>query len=119
MSGNSNVGNSQIYEAGDQRNQKASETGTGTRYQEGTAHSHLQNDSKDQRSLSNRAAAEKSSEKQESQSEETAMYKKDPTLPAKSHGNTPSKGAQIDAEIQAEEEQQLKKKGQNLPGKKN
>jgi hypothetical protein len=69
------------------------------------------------------------------------MYKKDPTLPvsncfsqknkkgrvglttnpsqAKSHGNTPSKGAQIDAEIQAEEEQQLKKKGQNLPGKKN
>jgi len=27
------------------------------------------------------------------------------------HGNKPSKGAQIDAEIQAEEEEELKRKG--------
>ena len=33
------------------------------------------------------------------------MYK------AKSHGNEPSKGAKVDAEIQAEEEEILKKKG--------
>jgi hypothetical protein len=76
MSGNSNVGNRQVYEAGDQRNPKASEMGSGTRYHEGTAHAHLPNDSstpivavsdpwamtnrppEDQRSLSNRAAAE-------------------------------------------------------------
>ncbi len=44
MSGNSNVGNRQLYEAGDQRNPKASEVGSGTRYHEGVAHSHLQND---------------------------------------------------------------------------
>ncbi|KAL2181022.1 uncharacterized protein P884DRAFT_296732 [Thermothelomyces heterothallicus CBS 202.75] len=55
----SNVGNrqvyeEQVYEAGDQRNPKATETGSGTRYNEETANSHLQNDSKDQRSLSNR-----------------------------------------------------------------
>ena len=30
---------------------------------------------------------------------------------AKNHGNEPSKGAKIDAEIQAEEEETLKKKG--------
>lgn len=32
-------------------------------------------------------------------------------LQAKNHGNEPSKGAKIDAEIQAEEEEILKKKG--------
>lgn len=37
---------------------------------------------------------------------------------AKMHGNEPSKGAKIDAELQAEEEELMKKKGQNLPGKK-
>ena len=61
-------------------------------------------------------------------SKETEMLKKDPTLPvgrvvvvsegdvangeqARSHGNEPSKGAKIDAELQAEEEEYLKKKG--------
>ncbi len=32
-------------------------------------------------------------------------------LKAKNHGNEPSKGAKIDADIQAEEEEMLKKKG--------
>jgi hypothetical protein len=41
----SNVGNPQVYEAGDQRNPKASETGSGTRYHEGAPNAHLQNDS--------------------------------------------------------------------------
>jgi hypothetical protein len=42
-----------------------------------------------------------------------------PHLQAKLHGNEPSKGAKIDAEIQAEEEAILAKKGKNLVGKKN
>jgi hypothetical protein len=37
--------------------------------------------------------------------------KKDPTLPAKLHGNEPSRGAKIDAELQAEEEEELRRKG--------
>lgn len=60
---------------------------------------------------------------------ETAMSKKDPTLPvsdpaapttrdgelihspqAKMHGNEPSRGAKIDAELKAEEEQRLREK---------
>ena len=35
---------------------------------------------------------------------------KDPTAPARLHGNEPSKGAKIDAELQAEEEEMLRKK---------
>ena len=35
------------------------------------------------------------------------------------HGNEPSRGAEIDAEIQAEEEKILKKKGASIPGEKN
>jgi hypothetical protein len=34
------------------------------------------------------------------------------------HGNEPSKGAQIDAQLQAEDDEIMQKKGQNLPGKK-
>ena len=34
-----------------------------------------------------------------------------PTLQARNHGNEPSKGAKIDAELKAEEEELLKKKG--------
>ena len=37
--------------------------------------------------------------------------KKDSTLPAKSHGNEPSKGAKIDQELEDEEAEILKKKG--------
>ncbi|KAL8968246.1 MAG: hypothetical protein Q9197_004984 [Variospora fuerteventurae] len=44
-------------------------------------------------------------------SQEARDSQADPTLPAKKHGNEPSKGAKIDAEIQQEEEEMLKKKG--------
>ena len=47
----------------------------------------------------------------EDESEETKALKKDPTLPAKMHGNEPSRGAKIDAELQAEEEEELRRKG--------
>lgn len=47
------------------------------------------------------------------------MSKKDSTLPAKMHGNEPSKGAKIDEELREEEQEVLKKKGgNNMPGKK-
>ena len=100
----------------------------------------------DQRSIANRLAAEEvhytshtryrkhianvlSQKKEETQDDpETAMLKKDPTLPvslfqahyhrsmltkpqAKMHGNEPSRGAKIDAEIAREEEEELKRKG--------
>ncbi|KAK3372006.1 hypothetical protein B0H63DRAFT_483554 [Podospora didyma] len=79
-----------------------------TRFEEGKANSHIVTDTKDQRSIANRlAAAEAQSEPQDTK--ETALLKEDPTLPAKSHGNEPSRGAKIDAQIQAEEEELIKK----------
>ena len=45
MSGNSNVGNSGIYEAGDQRNAPASESNNAERFNEGQPNSHISTDS--------------------------------------------------------------------------
>ncbi|KAI0487297.1 hypothetical protein F4859DRAFT_249978 [Xylaria cf. heliscus] len=112
MSGYSKVGTSQVYEAGDQRNYKASEAPHPERYQEGVENSHLPNDSKDERTIANRLANEERKLNYEEQDDpETAALKKDPTLPAKLHGNEPSKGAKIDSDLQAEEEEYLRRKG--------
>ncbi|CAG9951084.1 unnamed protein product [Clonostachys rosea f. rosea IK726] len=110
MSGNSSVGQASVYEAGDQRNYKQSEINKSEPYNEGKTNSHDTLDSKDERSIANRlAAAERQGEQEEDL--ETKLLKKDPTLPATLHGNEPSKGAKIDAELQAEEQELLKKKG--------
>ncbi|WZH49175.1 hypothetical protein QYS62_010368 [Fusarium acuminatum] len=110
MSGYSNVGNRGVYEAGDQRNAPESERNTQEPYHEGKENSHDNLDSKDERSIANRlAAAEKESDAGDDF--ETAQIKKDPTLPARSHGNEPSKGAKIDAELQQEEQEELERKG--------
>ncbi|KAL8740785.1 MAG: hypothetical protein Q9190_006549 [Brigantiaea leucoxantha] len=112
MSGTSNVGGRGVYEAGDQRNYKDSEINEADRYKEGKENSHLANDSKDERSIANKLAREeKRKNEPEPISKEAADSQADPTLPAKNHGNEPSKGAKIDAEIQQEEEEYLKKKG--------
>ncbi|EQL00897.1 hypothetical protein G6O67_001898 [Ophiocordyceps sinensis] len=102
MSGNSSV---------DQRNVEQSNMNTADRFEEGKQNSHLGNDAKDQRSIANRIAAEERKKDSDNDDKETAMLKKDPTLPARAHGNEPSKGAKIDAQIQAEEEEELKRKG--------
>merc|ERR1712000_676424 len=59
MSGNSSVGQSGVYEAGDQRNYKDSELKAAQEpYQEGKENSHKNLDSKDERSIANKLAAE-------------------------------------------------------------
>jgi hypothetical protein len=45
MSGNSNVGNKGVYEAGDQRNLKGNEANSAERYNEGQQNAHIANDS--------------------------------------------------------------------------
>jgi hypothetical protein len=45
------------------------------------------------------------------QSEEQRMLEKDATLPARAHGNEPSRGAKIDQELREDDEQYLKQKG--------
>ncbi|KAH8121236.1 hypothetical protein ACSS6W_010689 [Trichoderma asperelloides] len=110
MSGYSNVGTSGVYEAGDQRNVKRSEMENAERYNEGQPGSHIGNDSKDQRSIANRLAAEER-KSEPGDDRETALSKEDPTLPAKMHGNEPSRGAKVDAQIAADEEEYLRRKG--------
>ena len=62
MSSQSNVGNSQTYEAGDQKNTKQSseveQEKKDARFHEGQEHSHLANDSKDSRTIANKLERE-------------------------------------------------------------
>ncbi|EGR46549.1 uncharacterized protein TRIREDRAFT_66092 [Trichoderma reesei QM6a] len=110
MSGTSSAGTSGVYEAGDQRNVKQSDIQHAERYNEGQRNSHINNDSKDQRSIANKLAAEER-RAEPGDDAETAMAKKDPTLPAKMHGNEPSRGAKIDAELARDDEERLRQKG--------
>lgn len=66
----------------------------------------------DERSIANRlaAAGDQNDSSSGKGNVESRAAQQDPTLPAKMHGNEPSKGAKIDAEIQAEEEAILAKK---------
>ncbi|KAM0322668.1 hypothetical protein ACHAQA_009257 [Verticillium albo-atrum] len=80
------------------------------RFHEGKEHAHNQLDPKDERSIANRLAAEEQKDGEED-SEETRLHKIDPTLPARAHGNEPSRGAKIDAQIEAEEQAELERKG--------
>ncbi|KAF2866353.1 hypothetical protein BDV95DRAFT_611811 [Massariosphaeria phaeospora] len=108
MSGNSNVGQASVYEANDQKKQ---EPESAERFKEGKQNSHLAQDSKDERSIANKLERESQRDADGSHdSEETRALKQDATLPAKLHGNEPSKGAKIDQELKEEEEAYLKKK---------
>ncbi|ORY16905.1 hypothetical protein BCR34DRAFT_475588 [Clohesyomyces aquaticus] len=113
MSGQSNVGNSGAYEAGDQRNYKEGEDpNQPERFHEGKQNSHLANDSKDQRSIANKLAHETAKENDsEFKSVEAEQVAHDATLPARAHGNEPSKGAKIDQQLREEEEEELRRKG--------
>jgi len=65
----------------------------------------------DQRSIANRLAREEKRYKEpEAQDLNKTRADQDATLPAKAHGNKPSRGAEIDQELREEEEQILKKK---------
>jgi hypothetical protein len=131
----SNVGNSQVYEAGDQRTYKDSEIEQAkkeARFHEGKENSHKALDSstsslslppsppplltptptEDERSIANKLEREEKREKEdEPMSLEDRQAKQDATLPARAHGNEPSKGAKIDQQLREEEEAELKAKG--------
>ncbi|OQO05696.1 hypothetical protein B0A48_09789 [Cryoendolithus antarcticus] len=103
---------SSAMEAGDQRNAPEAEKNQAERFHEGKENAHNADDPKDERSIANRLAREAKREQEgEQQPKEVEELKKDPTLPAKNHGNEPSKGAKIDKELQDEEEAILAKKG--------
>jgi hypothetical protein len=100
-----------IYEAGDQRNAPQSEQPQPTRFEEGVKNSHQTLDSKDERSIKNRLAAAERRGDSDGDDVETAQSKRDPEMPARMHGNEPSKGAKIDADLKREEQEELERKG--------
>lgn len=68
--------------------------------------------SDDSANLPTRLEQEKAQEKAaDADTAEVRALKKDPTAPARMHGNEPSRGAKIDAQLQAEEEAELERKG--------
>ena len=111
--GLSNVGMRTVYEDGDQRNYKAGEgPNQPERFHEGQKNSHLAQDSKDERTIANKLAHEEQHENEGgSKGEEAELFNKDATLPARVHGNEPSKGAKIDQQLREEEEEELRRKG--------
>ncbi|KAI0788618.1 hypothetical protein C8Q75DRAFT_240870 [Abortiporus biennis] len=108
---NSSTGTAQTYEAGDQRTQKSERNLDSHRFNEGQPNAHSDTDSKDQRSLANRleSAATRDSIREEQESAHSKHF--DPLAPAQAHGNKPSRGAQVDAELQKADEEELKNKG--------
>ena len=58
-----------------------------------------------------RADVEHKMEAEEAQ-REREQANQDPTQPARDHGNRPSRGAEIDKELQQDDELRLKEKGQ-------
>ncbi|TFK97972.1 hypothetical protein BDV98DRAFT_596229 [Pterulicium gracile] len=74
--------------------------------------SHQSLDTKDSQTIANKLAKESIREKEGNKdSIETQRVKEDPTLPARAHGNEPSRGAKIDAAIEQEEQEYLERKG--------
>ena len=68
-------------------------------------------DPKDQRSLRVRLEAAQA-DQANAEREESEGSSKPPTAAALEHGNEPSRGAQVDEEIQNEEEDHLQRRGQ-------
>ncbi|CAO1614129.1 unnamed protein product [Jaminaea pallidilutea] len=78
-------------------------------HEQGIEHSHLNQDSKDQKSISNKLDQASKQEKREAKAEQAKS--EPPTWHAERHGNEPSKGAKVDEQLEAEDQAALKKKG--------
>ncbi|GJE85752.1 hypothetical protein PsYK624_018310 [Phanerochaete sordida] len=112
---NSSTGNAQTYEAGDQRNAHDAPSKHMTSVPRGA---HNLNDPKDERSLRNRLQAEHELNQQDKVEMNNEVppqtgdpYNGDPTAHAKQHGNKPSRGAEIDKQLQEDDELRLQEKG--------
>ncbi|KZT73443.1 hypothetical protein DAEQUDRAFT_662473 [Daedalea quercina L-15889] len=103
----SNVGNPQVYEDGDQR--PHGQQFEGSPGGKAAQHSHDIHDPKDSLTLNNRKNREEAQEREADQKAESKTVT-NPLAPAQHHGHEPSRGAQVDAELQAEDEANLSKK---------
>ncbi|KAI0721205.1 hypothetical protein C8Q72DRAFT_85013 [Fomitopsis betulina] len=110
MSGQSNVGSREVREDGDQGthgSQQLNHAPGGKAAQ----HGHNIHDPKDNLSLNNRRKREEAEERKADRQAE-AKTVTDPLAPASHQGHEPSRGAKIDAELQADDEANLSRKQQ-------
>ncbi|KAI1082912.1 hypothetical protein F5B20DRAFT_489022 [Whalleya microplaca] len=110
MAGNHGFAN--LYEDGDQRNFESSSVATEQKHHNINAEGYMP---KDRNKAMNKMLDE------DIQGRVNERYKTDPTYAATMHGNQPSRGAQVDAELRQEEEEILKRKKEktdSMPGKK-
>ncbi|KAF8477379.1 hypothetical protein BDZ91DRAFT_647440 [Kalaharituber pfeilii] len=98
----SNVGNPQTYNAGDQKTSKKSQKPNELVVEELQRSAQEAKDPKDQRNISKRLAREERKLKEEKQISQGSKQE-DPRMAAWRHGNEPSKGAHLDAQIQQDE----------------
>uniref|UniRef100_A0A6A7GCE1 Uncharacterized protein n=1 Tax=Hirondellea gigas TaxID=1518452 RepID=A0A6A7GCE1_9CRUS len=115
-SGLSNVGSGSLYEAGDQRNAPQTVYDERAKFEQGQHRSHKNLDSKDERSIGNRLAAQENSSNPDKPTAsnydpEAELSKRNPEAPAVLHGHEPSRGAKVDHDLQADDEQRLREKG--------
>ncbi|KAI0830831.1 hypothetical protein BC628DRAFT_905972 [Trametes gibbosa] len=106
----SNVGNSQVYEHGDQKNPATDQSSQERPAGLGQKNAHNIFDSKDNRKLDVRMQQEHKLERQTEQSDNTKTVT-DPLEPAQRQGHEPSRGAKIDAELQKEDEETVRNMG--------
>ncbi|KAH9987835.1 hypothetical protein F4779DRAFT_284432 [Xylariaceae sp. FL0662B] len=99
MAGNHGLRN--LYEDGDQRNFQGSSIETEQRHHIKKAEGYMP---KDRNKAMNKMLDE------DIRDRINERYKTDPTYAATMHGNKPSKGAKVDAELRQEEEEMLKRK---------
>jgi len=104
----SKVGNPQVYEASEQRPPK--DKHPRKKHDEEQQHVYEDIESEDERGIGNKLAAMHAHSRQ-LPDPPRADPKVDPLGPATAHGNEPSKGAKVDAELKEEEEELLKRKG--------
>ncbi|KAM5539935.1 hypothetical protein V8D89_006438 [Ganoderma adspersum] len=111
----SKVGNPQVYEDGDQRHARAGEHNQPPQHEKpellagGQMDAHIL-DPRDDRGVRIR---EKQERKEEREAEKAERHKTvtNPLAPALMHGHKPSRGAQVDAQLQHEDEEELLAKG--------
>ncbi|CAN8099969.1 unnamed protein product [Discula destructiva] len=122
MSGNSSVGTNAAQQADDQRNPPQGSEHQ-ERFEEGKENAHKENDSKDERSIANRLAAahdqnDPSDGSGKAKTAEQKAAQEDPTLPARMHGNEPSRGAKVDKKIEDEEAEIIRRMDESKAAKK-
>ncbi|CBQ68997.1 conserved hypothetical protein [Sporisorium reilianum SRZ2] len=95
---------------GDQRNAPGPNTDDRKDHEKGQPESHQSLDSKDEKSIKNKLAQAGKEAKEEAEAEKAKAEEK-PTDAARKNGNSPSRGAKIDEQIEEEERKMLEAKG--------